>query len=174
MWSRATVHRAMQDIGFSFSRGPNHYDTARKKPSVRKQRNNFIDTLRKYREAGRTIYYTDETWLNKNMLAYRCWNDGSTDASLEVPSGKGVAHVGSRKDGLVDGASWVFIGSKKSSDYHSEMNSISWLQWLEDSVLPKIRDGVLGIDRAPYHLVRTKATRPAASKLHKAEFADWL
>ena len=178
VWSRATLHRAMQDIGFSFSRGPNHYDVAREKPSVRKQRNNFIDTVRKYREAGRTIYYTDETWLNKNMSTYRSWNDGSTDASLKVPSGKGariiVAHVGSRKDGLVDGASWVFIGSKKSSDYHSEMNSTSWLQWLEVSVLPKIRDGVLVIDRAPYHLVRNEATRPAASKFRKAEFADWL
>jgi len=151
---------------------------AREKLSVRKQRNNFIDTVRKYREADRTIYYTDETWLNKNMSTYRSWKDGSTDASLQVPSGKGaqiiVAHVGSRKDGLVDGTSWVFIGSKKSSDYYSQMNSTSWLQWLEDSVLPKIRGSVLFIDRAPYHLVRDEATRPAASKFRKAEFADWL
>jgi len=116
---------------------------------VRKQWNSFIDTVRKYREAGRSIYYTDETWLNKNMSTYRSWNDGSTDASLKVPSGKGariiVAHVGSRKDGLVDGASWVFIGSKKPSDYHSDMNSTSWLQWLEESVLPKTRE------RCPRH-----------------------
>jgi len=115
VWLRATLHRAMQDIGYSFSRGPNQYDVAREKPSVRKQWNKFIDTVRKYREADRTIYYTDETWLNKNMSTYRSWNDGSTDASLKVPSGKGAriiaAHVASHKVGLVDGASWVFLVS---------------------------------------------------------------
>jgi len=54
------------------------------------------------------------------------------------------------------------------------MSSASWLQWLEESALPKIRGGVLVVDRAPYHLVRNEATRPAASKLRKAEFADLL
>jgi len=112
------------------------------------------------------------------MSTYRSSNDGSTDASLKVPSGKGAriiaAHVGLRSDELVDGASWVFIGSKKSSDYHSEMNSTSWLQWLEDLVLPMLRDGVLVIDLAPYHLVRNEATRPAASMFRKTECADCL
>jgi len=76
-----------------------------------------------------------------------------SNARLKVPSGKSgriiVAHVGSREGGLVDGAAWVFIGNKKSADYHSEMTSASWLQWLEESVLPKIRSGVLVIGRAP-------------------------
>jgi len=45
---------------------------------------------------------------------------------------------------------------------------------LEESVLTKIRGDVLVIDRDRYHLVRNEATRPAASKLRKAEFADWL
>lgn len=97
IWTRATVHRALQDIGFSFSRGPNHYDVARESPSVRRQRNDFIDTVRKYRAEWRTIYYTDETWLNKNMTTYCSWNDGDTRTRMNVPSGKGariiVAHV---------------------------------------------------------------------------------
>jgi len=178
VWTRATLHCTMQDLGFSFSRGPNHYDIAREKLSVRKQRNNFTDTERQYRPAGRTIFYTDKTWLNKNMTSYRSWNDGTSNARLNVPSGKGgriiVAHVGSRSVGLVEEASWVFIGNKKSADYHSQITSASWLQWLEESVLPKIRGGVLVIDRAPYHLVRNEAARPAASKRRMAEFADWL
>eukprot|EP00170_Pyropia_yezoensis_P002344 contig_9826_g2348 len=168
----------MQDIGFSFSKGPNHYDVALEKPSVRQQRNNFIDTIRKYRETGRTIYYTDETWLNKIMTTYRSWNDGNLRSRLNVPSGKGgriiVAHVGSRSTGLVDSTAWVFIGKKNSGDYHSEMTLKSWLQWLEETVLDKIRGGVLAIDRAPYHLVRNEATLPVSSKARKAEIADCL
>ena len=46
LWSRTTLVRALQDIGFTFSKGPNHYDVARGKPSVICQREDFIDTLR--------------------------------------------------------------------------------------------------------------------------------
>jgi len=176
--TRATLHHAMQDLGFSFSRGPNQYDFAREKPSVRKQRDNFIDTVRLYRTAGRTVFYTSATWLNKSMTTYRSWNVGTSNARLNEPSGKGgriiVARIGSWEGELVDGTAWVFIGKKKSSDCHSEMTSASWLQCLEESILPKIRGGVLVIYRAPYHLVRNEATRPAASNLRKAEFSDWL
>ena len=126
MWSRATLHRAMQDNGFPFSPGPNQYVMAGEKTLVRKQRSNFIDTVRKYREAERTILSTDETRLNRNMSTYRNWNHGSTDASVKVLSGKNariiVAHVGPRNVRRSDGASWIFIESKQSSDY-SEMNS---------------------------------------------------
>jgi len=133
----------MQDIGYSFSGRPNHYEEAREKRSVRKQRNKFIDTVCKYREAERTMYYTDEVWLNKSISTYHSYNDGRTDASLKVPSGKGarciVAHIGSSKDGPVDVASSVFIGSKKSYDYRTKANSTSWLHWLEDSVLEPLQ-----------------------------------
>jgi len=145
---------------------------------VRNQRNKFIDTVRKYRESERTIYYKDETWLNKNLTSYRTCNDSTSDTSINVPSGKGaciiVVHVGSRKDGLVDGASWVFIGKKKSADCHAEISSSSWLKWLEKSVLPKFRGGILVIDRAPNHIVRNEATRPAGSSFCKRQYADWL
>jgi len=43
-----TLQRAAQDLDFSFSRGPKHYDAAREKPSVRKLRENFMDTLGQY------------------------------------------------------------------------------------------------------------------------------
>jgi len=48
VWTRVTSQRAAQDLDFSFSRGPKHYDAAREKPSVRKLRENFIDTLGQY------------------------------------------------------------------------------------------------------------------------------
>jgi len=98
--TRATFHLAMQDLGFFFSRGPNHYDVARENPSLRKQRNNFVDTVRQYRAAWRTVFYNEETWLNKKMTTNRSWNDGTSNARLKVPSRKGgriiVAQVGSR------------------------------------------------------------------------------
>jgi len=94
----------------------------REDPAIKAQRTNYIDTVRQYRQAGRTIYYTDETWANENMWVYRSWNDWSLNSRIQVPSGKGgriiIAHVGSRETGLVEGASLVFIGKKKTGDYH--------------------------------------------------------
>eukprot|EP00170_Pyropia_yezoensis_P003544 contig_14810_g3554 len=167
----------MRDFGFHFARGLIHYDVARKNPAIKAQRENYIDTVREYRRAGRTVYYGDETWVNKNMSVYRSWNDGTLKSRLNVPSGKGgriiIAHVGFQETGLVDGAGLVFIGQSNTGDYHNEMNSQRWLECLQDDVFPKIQGQVLVIDRAPYHLVRTPETRPATAKIRKAELADW-
>jgi len=107
LWSRTTLFRGPQDIGFTFAKGPNHYDVARQKPSVIRQRQDSIDTLRQYRASGMVIYYTDETWANKNMSVYCSWNDGNLRSILDQPSGKGgriiIAHIGSRETGLLQG-----------------------------------------------------------------------
>jgi len=178
LWSRTTLFRALQDIGFTFSKGPNHYDVAREKPSLSRQREDFIDTLRQYRASGKVTYYTDETWANKNMSVYRSWNDGNLRSRLEQPSGKGgsiiIDHVGSRETGLLQGAGLSFVGKKSTGDYDKKMNGPTWLKWLEIDVFPKISDCVLVIDRAPYHLTLTDDARPATTKMKKAEFAEWL
>jgi len=177
-WSRSTLHRAMKDLGFNFTRGPNHYDVAREKRSIVQQRGNFIKKMREDRAGGRTIFYTDETWANKNMTPGRIWTDKSSRARQNVPSGKGariiIVHVGSRRTGLVPGASLVFKGKKKTGDYHGEMNSAVWLKWLQDQVLPKIGGGVLVVDRAPYHMKLTEESRPANSSMKKSQLADWV
>jgi len=178
LWSRTTLFRALQETGFTFSKGPNHYDVAREKPSVIRQREDFIDTLRQDRASGKVIYYTDDKWANKNMSVYRSWSDGNLRSRFDQPSGKGVriiiAHVGSRETGLLQDAGISFVGKKSTGDYHREMNGPTWLRWLEDDVFPKISDGLLVFDRAPYHLTRTDDARPATTKMTKAEFSEWL
>jgi len=116
-WSRATLQRAMTDLGFKFTVGPNHYDLAREKTTIIAQRENFFKKMRKCRAAGRTIYYTDEIWANKNMTPSRTWNNRFLRTRLNVPSGKGariiVAHVGSLDSWLVQDAGLMFLGKKK-------------------------------------------------------------
>jgi len=177
-WSRTTLFRAVHEIGFSFSRGPNHYDVARENPSVVSQRDSFLPPTKQYRDGGRTMYYTEETWAKKNMSVYRSWTGGTLRTRMPVPSSKGVrlilAHVGSRETGLVSDAALVLICQKGSGDYQEEMRSEICLNWLEETVLPKISCGVLVLDRAPYDLVLTPETAPTRSKLRKAELAAWL
>ena len=143
-----------------------------------RQREDFIDTLRQDRASGKVIYYTDDKWANKNMSVYRSWSDGNLRSRFDQPSGKGVriiiAHVGSRETGLLQDAGISFVGKKSTGNYHKEMNGPTWLKWLEDDVFPKISDGVLVIDRAPYQLTLKDDARPATTKMKKAEFAEWL
>jgi len=151
---------------------------AREKPSVVAQQDSFLSSIKQNRDGGRTIFYTDETWANKNMSVYRNWTDGTMRTRMPVPSGTGgrliVAHAGSRKTGLVTDAALVLIGQKGSKDYHKEMFSEVWLKWLEKTDFPKISGGILVVEKAPYHLVLTPETAPARSKLRKAELAAWL
>eukprot|EP00170_Pyropia_yezoensis_P000893 contig_4078_g895 len=94
------------------------------------------------------------------MSVYRSWNDATLKSRLKVPSGKGgriiIAHVGSRDTGLLDGAGLIFIGESNTGDYHNEMNSRRWLEWLQEDVFPNISGQVLVVDRAPYHLTKRK------------------
>jgi len=112
------------------------------------------------------------------MPRTRTWNDGSSRARLNVPSGKGasilIAHVGSRSGGLLHGAGLVFVGKKIRGDYHGEMCSDIGMKWLENQVLPKIRGGVLVVNRALYHFVLTDDTRLANRSMRKAVFSDSL
>jgi len=123
-WSRSTLHREMKDLGFDLTRSPNHYDVARQKRSIVKQRKNFIKKMREYRAKERTIFNTDETWANKNMTPRRIWRDKASRARRDVPSGKGAriitAHVGSRKTGLVPGSSLASRARRRRATTTSE------------------------------------------------------
>jgi len=55
---------------------------AREDPAIKSHRTNYIDTVRQYGRAGRTIYYTDETWAKKNMSVYRSSNDGTLNSRI--------------------------------------------------------------------------------------------
>ena len=85
----------------------------------------------------------DETWVNQNHCTDYMWlpNDGS-DAP-KIPSGKGklliVLHAGTRSEGLIDSYDLVFLTKSKDGDYHQEMNSVVFLEWFEDQLMPALK-----------------------------------
>ena len=142
-WSRASLHRVMTDLMYSFSDRPSHYDKAREDPRITEMRKSYLDEIKKHRSEGRDIFYQDETWLIKNMLKAKIWTRGDIAEDIPTASGKGessiISHVGSKKVGLLPGALLLYRGARsaKSSDYHSEMNAEVFLDWLGRKVLPK-------------------------------------
>lgn len=95
---------------------------------------------------------------------------------LKGPSGKGrrlvVSHVGS-EEGFVDDGVLIFEAKKGLEDYHKEMNSNEYENWLKDNILPKLKpNSVLVIDNAPYH-TRKVESLPTTS-WRKGQIQDWL
>jgi hypothetical protein len=97
---------------------------------------------------GLTKITADYMWLP---------NDGS-DAP-KIPSGIGkrliVLHAGTRSDGC----DLVFLAKSKDGDYHQEMNSVIFLEWFENQLMPALKNpSLVVLDNASYHNVKTEVT----------------
>ena len=147
---------------------------------IAQQRINYIQSVQKYRSQDRLIYYQDETWMNQNMTPTKAWLDPNREGPPALPQGKGqrtiVCHIGC-EHGFLEQASLIYRGNKalKDSDYHSEMNSDVFENWIEEKVFRTVPPGsVIVLDRATYHMRLTKNSKPALSSFTKLEFATWL
>jgi len=113
------------------------------------------------------------------MTLPNVWLDDEGNGGFPVPSGKGqrliVSHVGSSKSGFLRPAQFIFNENNTNDDYHGNFNSVIFLDWLKNKVLPHMPSGsVLVLDQAPYHRTLTITSQHAKSALNKPELADWL
>ncbi|XP_066950811.1 uncharacterized protein [Macrobrachium rosenbergii] len=91
------------------------------------------------------------------------------------PTGRGkrliILHAGS-KEGFVQNADLVFE-SKNDGDYHHQMNSKMFEEWLKYQLLPNIPpSSILVLDNASYHSVRIDKPPTMADK--KDVMKEWL
>lgn len=143
------------------------------KPSVALLRCQFLRKVKNI-DMGKAIFL-DETWLNENVVKERGWTDGSVKGTLNSPLGKGkrliVCHAGSA-EGWINAPPLIFH-SKKTNDYHEEMNSEIFESWFFNVLAPAISPGsTIIMDNAPYHS-RVKDKAPTSSS-RKGEMIDWL
>jgi transposase len=51
----------------------------------------------------------------------------------------------------------VFLAKSKDGDYHQEMNSVVFLEWFENQLMPALKNPSLDVlDNASYHNVKTE------------------
>ena len=75
--------------------------------------------------------------------------------------------------GWVKGADLVFQSKTKSADYHDEMNSERYVEWLTEQLLPGLEEPtVIILDNASYHN-KQKDKSPTTSD-RKADIQEWL
>ncbi|KAI5640202.1 DDE superfamily endonuclease domain-containing protein [Phthorimaea operculella] len=121
------------------------------------------------------VVFLDETWLNANHTISSTWTDDSAQSTSKVPMGKGgrlvICHAGSAEKGFIQGNLLAFA-SKKTSDYHEEMDADRFEEWFRQLLISLDRPSVILMDNAPYH--SRQIDRAPTQNQKKANFIDWL
>lgn len=173
-WCRTTLYTFLTtSMNYVYKPKKSYYKSLKENAAIAEQRVRFIKQIQAYRSEGRSIFYQDETWINKNMTPLKAWMDQNAKGGPSLPPGKGdrsiICHVGN-EDGFLEQAKLIYRGKKalKESDYHSDMNGDVFIDWMQKQVFKNVPKGsVIVIDRATYHQVLTEDTKPASSKLNK-------
>jgi len=178
----ATLARTLNRWGFEFGKGTrsqhlkekDHVIAARQR-YLRKMRNNRIqgpgaNTLR-------PEIYLDESYVNKNHSNDFIWYSGEDGPWVQKPTGKGERLIiinAISKSGWVPGAKLIFKSTRKTGDYHGQMNLELFRKWFLEKLLPNIPENSLIImDNAPYHNTFSEHSAPTPL-CSKKKIMEWL
>jgi len=165
-----TLGESLKRIGFVYGKG--------KRRSALKERAYVIIARRKYLREKRSNrasdgslqrpeVYLDETFLNQNISTDHTWYLETDGAWVNKPLGKGprliIVHA-ITKEGWVKGGQLVFQASRRTGDYHAQMNWENFSTWFIEQLLPNIpRHSLIVMDNAPYHNVVIDEACPTSS-----------
>ena len=185
IFKRTTFYKFLRAANFRYvSRNRNSKLTEREE--IQCWRRNYLRKIKQYREEGRKIFYTDETWVNAGHTTSRIWCDMSIKSirdsfikgltkGLINPTGRGerliCLHMGS-EDGFLPRNTARVFQSKKTCDYHEEMNASVFEEWFREVLHLLPPNSVVVMDNASYHS-RLKEQLPNTS-WKKARIIEWL
>lgn len=177
----ATLARTLDHWGFEFGRGT-RTQHLKEKDHVIVARQRYLRRMRRNRQATsghvlRPEVYVDESYINKNHSNDWGWYSSDDGPWIQKPTGHGERLIiinAITHQGWVPGARVVFKSSRKTGDYHGQMNAELFRRWWVDHLLPNIpAHALIILDNAPYHTVLSahSAPIPTGSKDH---IRTWL
>ncbi|MCK5128089.1 MAG: hypothetical protein KAR42_17670, partial [candidate division Zixibacteria bacterium] len=178
--AHTTLWRTLQRWGFEFGTGVR---SAQLKESERVviMRRQYLRLKRANRdENGQEIrpeVYLDESYINKNHSNDNTWYFPEDGIIIGKPTGKGERLIimdAITKNGWVPNTRLVFKASKKTGDYHANMNWDNFSAWFQEKLLKNIPENSLIImDNAAYHNVLAEEAFP--KKNHSVKrLREWL
>ncbi|XP_028165299.1 uncharacterized protein LOC114356372 [Ostrinia furnacalis] len=174
--SAASLRRIIKNLGFKWKATETNRKILIEQSQIRFQRIEYLRKIKKYREEGRPIIYTDESYVDSSHASHHSWTDGPTKG-IKKPISKGsrlvIEHAGGEA-GFVPNALLTFKAGTKSGDYHDNMNSENYERWLRTKLMPNLPppNSVVVVDNASYHNKQLDAA--PASNTKKADMQTWL
>ena len=162
---RTSLHKLLKSIGFEFIK-KNKLTIIFDRDDILMWRRSYLRSIKKYRHDNRHIFYLDETWVNEGHTTSKVWSDSTIKTpkqaflsglttGLKPAASKGkrliIVHIGN-ENGFLNGGLLMFE-SKKSGDYHTEMNGDIFKTWFEGIIKLLPNNSVIVMDNAPYHSV---------------------
>jgi len=126
-FSLLTLGRALDRWGFTFGKGT-RTQRLKEKDYVVAARQRYLRRKRSNRKSGGSIrpeVFLDESYVNKNHSNDFVWYFDDDGPWIQKPTGKGDRLIiinAITKDGWVPGAKLIFKSSRKTGDYHGQMN----------------------------------------------------
>jgi transposase len=177
-----TLSRTLNRWGFEFGKGTrsqhvkekDHVIAARQR-YLRKKRGNrspkgAIDTIQ-------PEVYLDESYVNKNYSNDFIWYYGEDGPWVQKPTGKGERLIiinAITQSGWVPGSKLVFKSTRKTGDYHGQMNWDLFRKWFTEMLLPHIpKQSLIIMDNASYHNTLSEYSPPTPMS-SKKKIIEWL
>ena len=180
---KATLARTLNRWGFEFGKGVRSQHL-KEKDHIVAARQRYLREMRNNRKPDGAItntirpeVYLDESYVNKNHSNDFCWYYGEDGPWVQKPTGNGERLIvinAITKSGWVPEAKVVFKSTRKTGDYHGQMNWDLFKKWFTDMLLPNIPEHSLIImDNASYHNILSEHS-PPTSQSSKLKIREWL
>jgi len=180
----ATLARTLNRWGFEFGKGTRSQHL-KEKDHVIAARQRYLRKMRCNRLPGkgfeigtiRPEVYLDETYVNKNHSNDFIWYSGEDGPWIQKPTGKGERLIilnAVTSSGWVPGAKLIFKSTRKTGDYHGQMNSDLFKKWFVEMLLPGIpKNSLIIMDNASYHNTLSEYS-PPTPQCSKQKIKEWL
>lgn len=176
----STLARTLDRWGFEFGRGI-RTQHLKEKDHIVAARQGYLRKIRNNRgPGGKPIcpeVYLDESYVNKNHSNDFVWYSNEDGPWIQKPTGKGERLIilnAITRDGWVPGAKVIFKSSRKTGDYHGQMDWALFEKWFVEALLPNIPDGsIIVMDNASYHNVLSESSAPTPA-CSKDKIRAWL
>lgn len=178
----ATLARTLNRWGFEFGKGTRSQHL-KEKDHVIAARQRYLRKKRENRDPGtdtgtiRAEVYLDETYVNKNHSNDFIWYSDEDGPWVQKPTGKGERLIivnAITKSGWVSGSKLVFKSTRKTGDYHGQMNWDLFKKWFTEMLLPNIpENSLIVMDNAPYHNTLSEYS-PPTPLCSKKKIIEWL
>ena len=178
--ARTTLWRALIRWGFEFGEGIRSAQLKESERIIIQRRQYLRKKLANRNSDGSMIQpevYLDESYINKNHSSDNTWYFEEDGLIIGKPTGQGERLVivdAITQDGWVSNARLVFKASKKTGDYHDNMNWNNFSEWFQEKLLKNIpNESLIIMDNAPYHNVLSEEAFPKKSHTIK-QLQEWL
>jgi transposase len=174
-----TLGRALDRWGFTFGKGTRTQRLKEKDHVVAARRRYLRQKIanRKGDDTLRPEVYLDESYVNKNHSNDFVWYFDEDGPWIQKPTGKGERLIvinAITENGWVPGAKLTFKSTKKTGDYHGQVNQGLFTKWFGERLLPNIpKDSLIVMDNASYHNILSPHSAPTAN-CKKDRIRAWL